>query len=160
MSTVWLALPDEAGIVAQLLVEFRDHEGYSSPSDDSFLASVRRLIGRTDTEFWLAASVADTPPAPAGVCQLRFRYSVWTASEDCWLEDLFVRPQARRRGVARALVQRAIDRARDRGCGRVELDTNEDNDSAIALYESLGFSVRSKGASRSLFFGVPLGLVR
>jgi GNAT superfamily N-acetyltransferase len=153
VSRIWRARPDEATTVAQLLVDFRDHLGESWPADNSFLASVELLIARADTEFWLAA--VDTAP-PAGVCQLRFRHSVWAAAEDCWLEDLFVRTEARRRGLARALVQRALQRARERGCVRVELDTNEDNHGAIRLYESLGFSATSKGASRSLFLGASL----
>jgi GNAT superfamily N-acetyltransferase len=154
VSVVWLAGPEEAEPVAQLLVEFRDHLGLSWPSRESFLESVKRLIERSDTEFWLAA--LDDGPTPVGVTQLRFRYSVWTAAEDCWLEDLFVAREARRRGIATALVQRVLERARKRGCCRVELDTNEDNHGAIALYESLGFSVTSKGSSRSLFLGVRL----
>ena len=151
MSSVWLADPGEAAAVAWLLVKFRDHQGRSSPSEDSFLASVQRLIERADTEFWLAAE-DDHAPA-AGICQLRYRHSVWTAAEDCWLEDLYVAPEARRLGLGRVLVQRALDRARERGCHRVELDTNEDNHDAIGLYRSLGFSDTAKGASRSLFFG-------
>ena len=154
MSVVWLAGPDQAETVAELLVAFRDHQGHSSPSDASFLDSVKRLIGRPDTEFWLAALVRDAPAT--GVCQLRFRHSVWTATEDCWLEDLFVRSEARRRGVARALVQHALERARERGCRRVELDTTEDNLGAIALYESVGFSTTSKGGTRSLYLGARL----
>jgi GNAT superfamily N-acetyltransferase len=154
MSVVWLGGPDEAETVAQLLVEFRDHLGHSWPSRDSFLASVKRLIERPDTEFWIAA--LDDEATPVGICQLRFRHCVWTAAEDCWLEDLFVRREARRRGIAKALLQRVLERARERGCRRVELDTNEDNDGAIALYESLGFSATSKGSSRSLFLGVHL----
>jgi len=156
MSVVWLAGPDQAETVAELLVAFRDHQGHSSPSDASFLDSVTQLIGRPDTEFWLAALHHDAPAA--GVCQLRFRHSVWTATEDCWLEDLFVRSEARRRGVARALVQHALERARERGCRRVELDTTEDNLGAIALYESVGFSMTSKGSSRSLYLGAHLHL--
>jgi len=154
MSVVWLAAPDQAETVAELLVAFRDHLGHSSPSDASFLDSVKRLIGRPDTEFWLAALVRDAPAT--GVCQLRFRHSVWTATEDCWLEDLFVCSEARRRGVARALVQRALERARERGCRRIELDTTEDNLGAIALYESVGFSTTSKGGTRSLYLGARL----
>jgi ribosomal protein S18 acetylase RimI-like enzyme len=151
VSAVWLADPGEAATVAGLLVRFRDHHGRSSPSEDSFLASVGQLIGRSDTEFWLAAADHDTPAT--GICQLRFRHSVWTAAEDCWLEDLYVAPEARRLGLGRALVQRTLDRARERGCRRVELDTNEDNHDAIRLYRSLGFSDTAKGASPSLFFG-------
>ncbi len=154
MSVVWLAASHEAETVARLLVEFRDHQGHSWPSQDSFLASVKQLIGRSDTEFWMAARDDDT--TPVGLCQLRFRHSVWTAAEDCWLEDLFVRREARRRGIARALLQRVLERARERGCRRVELDTNESNDGAIGLYEGLGFSPMSKASSRSLFLGVRL----
>jgi ribosomal protein S18 acetylase RimI-like enzyme len=151
VSAVWLASPNEASTVARLLVRFRDHYGRSSPSEESFLTSVQQLIGRSDTEFWLAA--AEHPAPATGICQLRFRHSVWTAAEDCWLEDLYVAPEARGLGLGRALVQRTLDRARERGCHRVELDTNEDNHQAIGLYRSLGFSDTAKGASRSLFFG-------
>jgi ribosomal protein S18 acetylase RimI-like enzyme len=154
VSAVWLAAPDETDAVARLLVEFRDHLGHTSPSEDSLRASVKLLIGRTDSEFWLGAPADGTPAR--GICQLRFRHCVWTAAEDCWLEDLFVSPEARRSGVGRALVQRALDRARERGCRRVELDTNEHNDRAIRLYESLGFSATSKGTSPSLLLGARL----
>ena len=152
MSPVWRAQPDEAETVARLLVEFRDHLGKPWPSENSFLASVERLIERPDAEFLLASPDDDTPPA--AVCQLRFRQSVWTASDDCWLEDLFVRADSRRRGLATALVEHALERARERGCRRIELDTNETNEAALALYERLGFSVKSKGgAGRDLFLG-------
>jgi GNAT superfamily N-acetyltransferase len=154
LSAVWLAAPDEAAAVARLLAEFRDHQGHSLPSEDSLLASIKQLIGRTDTEYWLGSS-GDGAPAE-GICQLRFRHCVWTAAEDCWLEDLFVRRQARRGGIGRALVRRSLQRAGERGCGRVELDTDEDNYGAIRLYESVGFSVTSKGTSRSLLLGVRL----
>ncbi len=154
MTTVWRAGPGDADAVAALLVEFRDHMGHSWPPDESFAASVRQLIGRSDSEFWLAATEAGA--TPSAVCQLRFRHSVWTASEDCWLEDLYVRDQARRRGLARALVERAVAHARDRGCRRIELDANEDNTGALALYGRLGFSDSSKGGSRSLCLGLRL----
>jgi GNAT superfamily N-acetyltransferase len=154
VSAVWLAGREDAETVAQLLASFRDHLGRSWPTDDLMLASVGQLLGRLDTEFWLAAP--DDSAAAMGVCQLRFRPSVWTAAEDCWLEDLFVRPEARRGGLGRALVVRSLGRARERGCRRVELDTNEDNHGAISLYESVGFSTTSKGASRSLFLAVRL----
>jgi ribosomal protein S18 acetylase RimI-like enzyme len=150
--TVWQAAEEEAGTVAKLMAAFRDHLGKREPDDGSFNASVRRLLTDPNTEFWLAS--AGSGAGAAAVCQLRFRHSVWTGVDDCWLEDLFVRAEARGSGLGRALVQRALGRATERGCARVELDTNEDNHAAIALYESLGFSTESKGASRSLFYGV------
>jgi GNAT superfamily N-acetyltransferase len=151
---VWRADTSEADTVAQLLVAFRDHMDHDSPPEGEFLESVEKLIGREDTEYWLAAADDATPAA--GVCQLRFRHSVWTSSQDCWLEDLFVRDSARGLGLGRALVQAAMDRARERGCARIELDTEEGNRAAVSLYESLGFSNASKSESRGLFFGARL----
>jgi len=152
---VWRAKPEETDEVAALLSEFRDHMGHDSPADESIRASLGTLIGREDTEYWLAAS--DDGARAAGVCQLRFRHSVWTGVDDCWLEDLFVRASARGTGLGRALVVAAKDRARERGCARIELDTEEGNRAAVALYESLGFSAASKGDSRGLFMGARIG---
>src|SRR5437764_6822414 len=100
---VWLAEPPEAEVVAGLLVEFRDHYGRDWPSSDSFLASVAQLIERPDAEFLLGAP--DEASAAAGVCQLRYRHSAWMATDDCWLEDLFVREAARGAGLGVALVE-------------------------------------------------------
>jgi GNAT superfamily N-acetyltransferase len=153
--SVWRAEPHEAETVARLLVAFRDHMGSDRPSDNAILATVERLIEQPDVDYLLASPSEDTPPA--GVCQLRFRLSVWTAAPDCWLEDLFVEEGARRSGCGAALVEAALARARERGCRRVELDTNEENAPALALYHRLGFSERSKGGpGRDLFLGVRL----
>ncbi len=148
----WLAQPDEAETVAALLVAFRDHMGSDWPSSNAFLASVERLVEDHDSEFLLASRDDDSPPS--GVLQLRFRFSVWKAAPDAWIEDLFVSADARRAGVGEALLQLAIERAAERGAKRIELDCNEDNAPALALYERHGFSTRSKGGpARDLFLG-------
>ena len=148
----WVAKPEEAEAVAGLLVEFRDHMGSTWPSENAFLASVERLFEDPDAEFLLATRDDDSPPG--GVLQLRFRFSVWTAAPDAWVEDLFVRADARRRGVGDALMTLATEVAGRRGAKRIELDTKEDNAAALALYERHGFSSRSKGGtSRDLFLG-------
>jgi GNAT superfamily N-acetyltransferase len=150
----WVADVEEAETVAALLVEFRDHLGHDRPSDNAFLASVERLLEDRDSEFLLATP--DDDSAPAGVLQLRFRFSVWTAAPDAWLEDLFVRASARRAGLGDALVALAVQRARERGAKRIELDTGEDNAPALALYDRHGFSPHSKGEARSLFLGATI----
>jgi GNAT superfamily N-acetyltransferase len=139
---IWRAAPEDAAQVARLLVAFRDWWGRDEPDDASFRASVERLIGGDDTEFLLAAG---DDGAPRGVVQLRYRWSVWTEAEDCWLEDLYVEDAARGTGVGRALVAASLDRARERGCRRVELDVNTGNPTARTLYESLGFATGKSG---------------
>jgi GNAT superfamily N-acetyltransferase len=110
------------------------------PSDNAFLAGVERLNEDRGAEYLLGAAHDDAPPS--GVAQLRFRYGIWWAAEDCLLEDLFVTQEARGQGVARALVELTIERARLRDCRRIELDVNDNNDAALALYRSFGFDNR------------------
>ena len=137
---VWRAAPDEAPAVAALLAGFRDHLGYDFPSDESLLASVERIIGRDDAEYLLAGEVE-----AQAVVQVRYRWSVWWDAEDCWLEDLYVRDDARGKGLGRALTEAVLERARERGCRRVELDVNSENPPALALYRSLGFGTGKTG---------------
>ncbi|HEX4109904.1 MAG TPA: GNAT family N-acetyltransferase [Solirubrobacteraceae bacterium] len=146
----WRAGPEEAETVATLLTAFRDHLDRGRPSDNAILAGVERLIEGLDAEFLLACADDDSPPT--GVAQLRFRFSLWEASPDAWLEDVFVLPAARRHGIGTALVTAAVARAGERGSRRIELDVTEDNAPALALYEGIGFSAAAKGA-RSLYLG-------
>jgi ribosomal protein S18 acetylase RimI-like enzyme len=151
VSRVWVAGPDEAEAAAGLVREFRDWYARRQPSDDSVKASVARLLTDPNTDFLLGAPAEDE--APAGVCALRYRHSIWTGADDCWLEDLFVRADAQGQGLGRALVEAALERARARGCGRVELDVDEDNAAARALYRGLGFDEHAKTGppERTLF---------
>ena len=145
---VWLAGEEDAASVTRLMLGFRDHLGSTAPTDEGMAATVDALMGDPATEFLLAA--ADGEP-PAGVCQLRYRLTVWTGAYDCWLEDLFVVAGARRAGLGRTLVEAAIERARARGCRRIDLDVNEDNSGALALYRDMGFSTEPKGEARTLY---------
>ena len=138
MARVWLASGGDADAVVSLLIGFRDWWGRDEPSAESIERSVTLLLPDPDTDF-LLTSVSEDAPA-GGVCQLRYRHSVWTGTPDCALEDLFVREEFHRQGLGRVLVEAAVARARERGCARMELDVNEANPPAVALYEALGFS--------------------
>ena len=132
-----LATEEDAADVARLMIGFRDWWGRAEPPDEAFQGGVRRVLTDPNSDFLIAGE------PPAGVCQLRYRYSIWTESLDCWLEDIFIEEEARGSGMGRALMEAAFERARERGCKRMELDVNEANQAALALYESLGFSAWS-----------------
>jgi GNAT superfamily N-acetyltransferase len=137
---VWKATPEEAPDVARLLAAFRTW--YGKPTEgEQMLPAVEQLIARDDTDFLLAGD------GPHGFTQVRYRLSAWTGTDDCWIEDVFVDDAARGTGLGRAMVAAVIERARARGCGRVELDVDVVNEPARALYGSLGFRDKSEGGS-------------
>jgi ribosomal protein S18 acetylase RimI-like enzyme len=121
------------------MAEFHDVFDEGRPSDDALRAGARRLMAGGDAEFFL------TGDPPVGVAVVRFRWSLILQCEDAYLEDLYVRSSHRRRGHARALLETAFARARERGCVYVELGASEADGEAIAFYEALGFTDRSGG---------------
>ena len=143
---VRLATDEDAADVARLLIGFRDWQGKSEPADDVIEATVRRLFADPNAEYLLAGDPA------TGVCQLRYRLSVWTGTDDCCLEDLFVEADGRGSGLGRELVDAALERARARGCARIDLDANEANAPALALYRSVGFDSWSVAAGGNDLF--------
>jgi ribosomal protein S18 acetylase RimI-like enzyme len=80
---------------------------------------------------------------PDGLAVLRFRPEIWTQALECHLAELYVAPDRRGRGLGRALMEAAIEVAREEGADYMDLGTSEDDIAARALYESLGFSNRA-----------------
>ncbi len=62
--------------------------------------------------------------------------STWVMGDDCYLEDMFVAPEARGMGAGRALIEDLIALARARGWKRLYWNTDQDNAAARALYDS------------------------
>jgi len=119
--------------VTGLIGDFRDFLEGESPSNAEIEVVVSRLISDPGTEYLLIGDPA------AGFAQIRYRLSVWQPGEDAWLEDVFVHEDARGGGFGRTLVDAAVSRANSRGCGRIQLETNRNNEAAVRLYESVGF---------------------
>jgi GNAT superfamily N-acetyltransferase len=151
-AAVRLAEAGDAALVAGLMADFRDWQGRTQPSDAALHHRVERLIVDPGAEYLLAITGGEAE----GVCQLRYRYGLWHTAEDCWLEDLFVRERARALGLGRALVEAAMERARTRGCRRIELDADSDNETALALYKQAGFTAETASGARRLMLRLAL----
>jgi GNAT superfamily N-acetyltransferase len=70
-----------------------------------------------------------------------FNYSTWQGRPGLYLEDLFVRPAFRGRGIGRALLAELARIAVREGCGRFQWQVLDWNTPAITFYESLGAKV-------------------
>ena len=82
--------------------------------------------------------IADSDGAPVGFALFFHNYSTFLGRPGIYLEDLFVRPEARGKGVGRALLSHLAAEAIARGCGRLEWAVLDWNAGAIGFYEKLG----------------------
>ena len=137
-----------------LVAAFRDLVGQGHPevSDNSVLrGNIQRVLTTGEAEFFLAS---DNTGKGVGYIQQRYYYSLWLYGLGATWEDLYVSPESRKGGIGTHLAQLAIERAKQKGCRSISLDTNENNHEAMPLYQRLGFksgSTRYVG-SRQLFF--------
>ncbi|HEY4009259.1 MAG TPA: GNAT family N-acetyltransferase [Acidobacteriaceae bacterium] len=74
----------------------------------------------------------------AGFALFFTSYSTWRGHHGIRLEDLYVTPALRQRGIGKALLARLAQIAIDEGCPRLEWDVLEWNEPAIAVYHRLG----------------------
>jgi GNAT superfamily N-acetyltransferase len=75
---------------------------------------------------------------PVGFALFFHNFSTFLGRPGLYLEDLFVRPVARRKGVGRQLLNYLAKLAVDRGCGRLEWAVLDWNEPAIRFYRSIG----------------------
>jgi ribosomal protein S18 acetylase RimI-like enzyme len=83
---------------------------------------------------------------------LRFRPSLYTGALDAYLEELYVVPARRGRGLGRALLEAAMETARSEGAEHIDIAVDESDGPARALYESAGFTNREQHPDGGLMF--------
>jgi GNAT superfamily N-acetyltransferase len=82
--------------------------------------------------------IASVDGEAAGFALFFHNYSTFLGRPGIYLEDLYVRPDARRRGLGLALLVRLARLALERGCGRLEWAVLDWNEPALAFYRRLG----------------------
>ncbi|HJQ30396.1 MAG TPA: GNAT family N-acetyltransferase, partial [Rubrobacter sp.] len=130
------------GPLALLEESLRDGE----PVPEGFANHLRKAVEAGDVEM-LAARTEDRI---LGVVVLAYRLSVSAGGLFASIEDLYVRPEARRQGTGRALLQAADERCTSRGISYVEVQVEADE--AETFYAASGYEPESgvRVLSRSL----------
>jgi GNAT superfamily N-acetyltransferase len=115
-----------------------------------------------DAAYWAAFEAIDADPrnelivadddgAVVGTCQLTFTPSLSRrGAERMTIEAVRVRSDTRGRGIGRAMMAWALDRARERGCGLAQLTTDKRRTDAQRFYVSLGFVASHEGMKITL----------
>jgi GNAT superfamily N-acetyltransferase len=117
---------------------FRDYiVFYKTNVPEEIIAQTwRRLLNGDDNMTAIIA--VDESGKAVGIAALVFHRSTWSASWYCYLEDLFVAPDARGLGVGKALIEATYAEADRRGATRTYWATQENNATARQLYDRVG----------------------
>lgn len=129
----------DAPSIARLLHDFNTEYSEPTPSVEELTEHARRLLEEGEIAVLLAGE------GPDGLALLRFHPSVWTGEPEAHLQELYVVPDLRGRGIGRALLTATIEFARAGGATNLNLNTGETDIAARALYESMGFINREGG---------------
>ncbi len=82
--------------------------------------------------------LAEAAGQPAGMALYFFNYSTWNSRLGLYLEDLYVEPAFRGKGVGLLLLTSLSEIARNHGCGRFQWLVHKENAAALRLYQKFG----------------------
>lgn len=108
----------------------------ASVDDDVTTETWQRLLDRQHTVSGFAA--VDGEGRLVGIVHYLFHPVTWAKSDRCYLEDLFVSPDARVKGAGRALIEAVYRAAEEAGADQVYWLTAESNMTARRLYDRIG----------------------
>jgi GNAT superfamily N-acetyltransferase len=138
MLTIRPAKSEDAHLIVQLIRELAEYEraaaeAVAMPEDivrDGFSGQPKFRV-----------LIAEWNCQPAGFALFFNNYSTWRGRPGIFIEDLFVRPEFRKRGIGKSLLAKIAKIATDEGCGRLEWQVLAWNSPAIEFYGSLGARV-------------------
>jgi ribosomal protein S18 acetylase RimI-like enzyme len=120
------------------LALFRGYiEFYQAAVPEDVIDTLWQRLMEGGEGFHIALLAVDGADRPLGLAHLLFHRSTWTQGWYCYLEDLFVDPRARGKGIGRALIDAVYAHADARGCSRTYWMTQESNAAARALYDKV-----------------------
>jgi GNAT superfamily N-acetyltransferase len=131
------ATRNDAPALIRLIIALAEFEKLTAPDAPAQQRLTEDGFGeRPRFETWLAFS--DPSQEPVGYALIFETYSSFLARPSLYLEDIFVLPEHRGRGLGSALLRHCIRLAHERGCGRVEWTCLDWNTKAQCAYENLG----------------------
>jgi ribosomal protein S18 acetylase RimI-like enzyme len=141
-----LATVDDADEIARLLHGFNSEFDSPSPGAD-LLADRLRVLLAGDATIAILAGV----PAVA-VALITLRPNVWYAGQVALLDELYVVPHLRGRGIGSAVIDHLMSTSRARGVDLIEINVDEGDVDAQRFYERHGFSSAEPGTTERAFY--------
>lgn len=126
-----IAVPGDEALVVRFISDLAEYEKLSGEVVVSTEDIGRDLFGPAPKVF---CEIAEWDGRPAGFALWFYTYSTFLGRHGLWLEDLFVEPKMRGRGIGKGLLKHLARRCLDEGLGRMEWNVLDWNAPAIAFY--------------------------
>ena len=133
------ALPADLPLIAQFIRDLAEYErlAHEVRFDEAVLGE--RLFGANNGHGpYAEVLIGEIDGGPQGFALFFHNFSTFEGQPGIYLEDLFVRPEARGSGLGKALLKRLAALAVERDCARLEWSVLDWNEPAITFYKSLG----------------------
>jgi GNAT superfamily N-acetyltransferase len=124
--------------VAEILAFIRALAEYERAPDAVSATEADLLRDGFGSNPYFECQIAELDGRPAGYAFYFFDYSTWLGRPGLYLEDIFVHPEFRGRGVGKALLQRVAAIAVEKGCCRLKWEVLDWNTPAIDFYRAMG----------------------
>jgi GNAT superfamily N-acetyltransferase len=141
------AAPGDAPVIHRFIRELAEYEKLLHEVEASEADIATMLFGPNPRAF---CDIAELDGAPVGFALWFHNVSTFTGRHGIYLEDLYVRPEARGLGAGKALLARLARRCVDEGLRRLEWAVLDWNAPAIAFYDSLGAGAKTDWITRRL----------
>ena len=145
--TVRPADPADAPLIHSFIRDLAEYEKLLHEAVVTQADIERDLFGSGPRAF---CDIAEADGEPVGFALWFYNYSTFLGRHGIYLEDLFVRPQARGRGAGKALLRGLARRCAEEGLGRLEWSVLNWNAPSIAFYDSLGAGTQTEWTVRRL----------
>ena len=131
----------DAGVVGRLLFDFNTEFETPTPSAEEFAGRFVELLGRDDVVVLLSGDAS-----PTGFAFLTLRPTPYFDGPLAQLEELYVLPDLRDRGIGTALLTAAVELVRSRGGAEMHINVDEVDTDTRRFYERHGFVNIEPGA--------------
>jgi GNAT superfamily N-acetyltransferase len=146
-ASIRAAAPGDAPVILAFIRELAEYERLLHEVKIT-LSDVNALVfGAAPKVF---CDIAETEAGPVGFALWFYSVSTFEGRLGIWLEDLYVRPDERGRGIGKALLSTLARRCKAEGLARLEWSVLDWNAPAIAFYDSLGAAAKTDWITRRL----------
>ena len=143
--------PGDAGTVAQLLHDFNTEFDTPTPGTAILFRRLQSLLAAPSTIAYLVGEPA------AGVALVTLRSNVWYDGPVALLDELYVVPDRRGRGLGAAMIHRLIADAKENGISAIEINVDAEDVDAQRFYERHGFNgVNPDTGERAFYYSLEL----